>query len=93
MLKWFKIGSPRGEYTMNGDFVGKWLDDLKKFWLNKDIESAISLFKNTAFYQETPFMDPYTTLEDTYMKNGMNYLEIIGFQKKEKNFTKKEKNM
>lgn len=38
-------------------------------------------------------MDPYTTLEDTYMKNGMNYLEIIGFQKKEKNFTKKEKNM
>lgn len=49
MLKWFKIGSPRGEYTMNRDFVGKWLDDLKKFWLNKDIENAISLFKNPAF--------------------------------------------
>lgn len=64
---------------MNRDFVGKWLDDLKKFWLNKDIESAISLFKNTAFYQETPFMDPYTTLEDTYMKNG-NMLKMKIFK-------------
>lgn len=79
MLKWFKIGSPGGEYTMNRDFVGNWLDDLKKFWLNKDIEIAISLFKNTAFYQETPFMDPYTTLEDTYMKNG-NMLKMKIFK-------------
>ena len=49
---------------MNRDFVGKWLDDLKKFWLSKDIENAVSLFKNTDFYQETPFMNPYTTLEE-----------------------------
>ena len=32
-------------------------------------------------------------LEDIYMKNGMNFLEKIDFQKKVKNFIKKEKNM
>ena len=32
-------------------------------------------------------------LEDIYMKNGMNFLEKIDFQKKAKNFIKKEKNM
>ena len=49
MLKWFKIGSPRGEYTMNRDFVGKWLDDLKKFWLNKDIETQFHYLKIQLF--------------------------------------------
>ena len=32
-------------------------------------------------------------LEDIYMKNGMRFLEKIDFQKKGKNFIKKEKNM
>ena len=49
---------------MNKDFAQKWLNNLKEFWFNKDIESAVLLFKNTTFYQETPFMEPYTTLEE-----------------------------
>ncbi len=49
---------------MNKDFVNSWLNKLKEFWFNKDIENAVSLFKNTKFYQETPFMKPYTTLEE-----------------------------
>lgn len=49
---------------MNMDFVQKWLNNLKDFWFSKDIENAVSLFKNTTFYQENPFMEPYTTLDE-----------------------------
>jgi len=45
-------------------FAEKWLNKLKEYWLNKDIKNAVSLFKNTTFYQETPFMEPYTTIEE-----------------------------
>lgn len=43
---------------MNKEFAEKWLNKLKEFWFNKDIESAIYLFTKTTFYQETPFMEP-----------------------------------
>ncbi|MCM1052544.1 MAG: ParB/RepB/Spo0J family partition protein [Ruminococcus sp.] len=49
---------------MNKQFIYAWLNKLKEYWFNKDIEKAISLFKHTTFYQETPFMKPYTTLEE-----------------------------
>lgn len=49
---------------MNREFVEEWLNKLKEYWFNKDIENAVSLFKNTTFYQETPFMEPYTTIEE-----------------------------
>ncbi len=49
---------------MNRDFVEDWLNKLKEYWFNKDIENAVSLFTKTAFYQETPFMKPYTTLDE-----------------------------
>lgn len=49
---------------LNYEYANKWLDELKKYWWNKDIEKAISLFKETTFYQETPFMKPYTTFDD-----------------------------
>ena len=48
---------------MNRDYAEEWLNELKEYWFNKDIESAISLFTKTTFYQETPFMKPYTTIE------------------------------
>ena len=49
---------------MNKEFAEKWLNKLKEFWFNKDIESAIYLFTKTTFYQETPFMEPYTSLDE-----------------------------
>ena len=49
---------------MEREFVEQWLNKLKKYWLDKDIESAVLLFEKTTFYQETPFMTPYTTLEE-----------------------------
>lgn len=49
---------------MNRDFVEKWLNNLKKYWFDKDIEKAVSLFEKTTYYQETPFMDPYTTINE-----------------------------
>ena len=49
---------------MNQEFINDWLNKLKKYWINKDTESAVSLFTKTTFYQETPFMKPYTTLEE-----------------------------
>lgn len=49
---------------MNREFLEKWLEDLKKYWLNKDIEKATLLFQKTTFYQETPFLEPYTTFEE-----------------------------
>lgn len=49
---------------MNKEFAEKWLNKLKEFWFNKDIESAIYLFTKTTFYQETPFMEPYASLDE-----------------------------
>lgn len=49
---------------MNKEFAEKWLSKLKDYWLNKDIEKAVSLFTKTTFYQETPFLKPYTTLDE-----------------------------
>lgn len=49
---------------MNREFVEEWLKKLKEYWFNKDIENAVSLFEKTTFYQETPFMEPYTTFDE-----------------------------
>lgn len=67
---------------MNKKFALEWLNKLKDYWFNKDIESAVSLFKNTTFYQETPFMKAYTTLEEIncewqHVKNeNIQFIEI-----------------
>ena len=49
---------------MNRKYAEEWLNKLKTYWFNKDIESAVSLFTKTTFYQETPFMRPYTTIQE-----------------------------
>lgn len=49
---------------MTRKFVEQWLNKLKKYWFNKDIDKAVSLFNKTTYYQETPFMEPYTTIEE-----------------------------
>ena len=49
---------------MNRKYAEEWLNKLKTYWFNKDIESAVSLFTKTTFYQETPFMKPYTSIEE-----------------------------
>ncbi len=63
-------------------FIEEWLNKLKNYWYNKDIEKAVSLFNKTTFYQETPFMKPYTTLEEIneewqHVKNeNIQYIEM-----------------
>ena len=49
---------------MNIEFANEWLEKLKEYWFNKDIEKAVSLFNKTKFYQETPFMNLYTTIDE-----------------------------
>ncbi len=49
---------------MNKEYVENWSNKLKKYWFIKDIDNVVSLFKNTYFYQKTPFMKPYTTFEE-----------------------------
>ena len=49
---------------MNREIAEVWLNKLKEYWFNKDIDKAVELFSKTTFYQETPFMKPYTTLEE-----------------------------
>ena len=49
---------------MDRKFMENWLDILKYSWLNKDSNKAASLFTNTSFYQETPFLKPYTKYEE-----------------------------
>lgn len=49
---------------MNREFAEEWLNKLKEYWFNKDIEKAVSLFTKTTFYQKTPFMKPYTNIEE-----------------------------
>ena len=36
--------------------MNDWLNKLKEYWFNKDIDKAVALFNKTTFYQETPFM-------------------------------------
>lgn len=50
--------------TLDYNFASDWLEKLKKYWWSKDIEKATSLFTKTTFYQETPFMKPYTTFDE-----------------------------
>lgn len=49
---------------MDRRYVENWLNTLKESWLNKDSNKAASLFTNTNFYQETPFLTPYTKYEE-----------------------------
>ena len=49
---------------MNRKIAEEWLNKLKEYWFDKDIEKAVSLFSKTTYYQETPFMKPYTTFEE-----------------------------
>ncbi len=49
---------------MNKKFVEQWLNNLKNYWFNKDVDNAVSLFASTTFYQETPFVKPYTTTQE-----------------------------
>ena len=49
---------------MERKFVNDWLDKLKQYWFSKDINKAVSLFDKTTFYQETPFMKPYTNIKE-----------------------------
>ena len=49
---------------MNNELALKWLNQLKEYWFNKDIDSAVSLFNKTIYYQETPFMKPFTKLDE-----------------------------
>lgn len=49
---------------MNIAYAEKWLNQLKEYWFNKEIDRAVSLFNKTVYYQETPFMNPYTTIEE-----------------------------
>ena len=54
---------------MDRKYVETWLNILKESWLKKDYDKAASLFTNTNFYQETPFLTPYTKY-DEIAKNG-----------------------
>ena len=56
---------------MNRKFVEQWLNDLREYWLNKDIINAVSLFNKTTFYQETPFMKPYTTIGEIIVSGNI----------------------
>lgn len=45
-------------------YANEWLNKLKKYWFEKDLEKVINLFCNTSFYQETPFIKPYIRFEE-----------------------------
>ena len=49
---------------MSREFIENWLENLKTSWINKDIDNIINIFKNTTYYQESPFMSPYTSLNE-----------------------------
>ena len=49
---------------MNIEFINKWLNQLKDYWINKDMDGIKTIFNKTTYYQETPFMKPYTTIDE-----------------------------
>lgn len=52
------------EVYMTIEFIENWLENLKIYWLNKDIDNIINIFKNTTYYQESPFIKPYTNINE-----------------------------
>ena len=66
----------KGTNYMDIEFVNDWLNKLKEYWFNKDIDKAVALFNKTTFYQETPFMKPYTTIEEI---NQIYYEKVCMF--------------
>lgn len=50
--------------NLNMDYAKDWLNKLKLYWFNKDVEKASSLFTKTTLYQETPFMNSFNTFEE-----------------------------
>lgn len=50
-----------------------WLNHLKDYWYQKDVEGVSSLFQKTIYYQETPFDKPYTTYEE--IKNEWEHIK------------------
>lgn len=64
---------------MNKNFAEQWLNKLKQYWFSKDVESAVSLFEKTTFYQETPFMKPYTALKE--IKEEWQHIKNENIQK------------
>lgn len=67
LLKWAlslpELNTNNKKKIFDKSFVEDWLNKLKMYWFNKEVENATALFSKTTFYQETPFMDPYTTYE------------------------------
>ena len=59
------------------EFAEKWIYKLKKYWLEKNIDGVCSLFTNTKFYQETPFIKPFLTIEEIH-NIEINVLAIDG---------------
>lgn len=41
-----------------------WLNTLQDYWFNKDIENVMTLFTKTIYYQESPFLTPFTTYKE-----------------------------
>lgn len=75
---------------LNREFVEDWINKLKTYWFDKDIDKAVSLFVKTVFYQETPFMKPFKNIEEInqewqHIKNedihkiDINILAIDGY--------------
>lgn len=64
---------------MNRQNAEEWLNKLKEYWFNKDIEGAIALFTKTTFYQETPFLRPYTTFDE--IKEEWQHIKNENIQK------------
>ena len=75
---------------MSNEFARQWLDKLKEYWFNKDVARAISLFYKTTFYQETPFMNPYTTIDE--IREEWQHIKNENIQKIEFNILAIEKN-
>ena len=46
------------------EFAENWLEKLKIYWFNKDIDKACNLFTKTKYYQETPFMKPFENFDE-----------------------------
>ena len=67
---------------MNKEFVNDWLNKLKEYWFNKDIDKVVALFNKTTFYQETPFIKPYTTIEE--IKQEWQHIKKENIEKIEK---------
>ena len=64
------------------DRFNNWLENLKTHWINKDIDSIMDMFDNSAKYFETPFQEivGYSSIRNAWHEIDEQNIENLTYE-------------